>query len=166
MNFVASIKQRFPNAFYKSKVLEIGSYNVNGSIRLLFDYPELYIGLDLAPGKDVDVVCRGHEYDTTLRFDTVISTECFEHDPHWYYTFLNMHRLARRNACVIFTCAANNRHEHGTPRTTPSDSALASDYYKNLNVLDFETSYNLREMFSDYSFQARDNDLYFFGVKR
>jgi SAM-dependent methyltransferase len=165
-DFVASVRQRFPAAFDHTMVLEVGSYNVNGSVRQFFLEPTLYIGIDLAPGKDVDIVCSGHEYNPTLRFDVVISTECFEHDPNWYYTFINMHRLCNPQGLVIFTCAAANRHEHGTPRTSPTDSALATDYYKNLNVLDFETSYPLRTMFSDYMFQARENDLYFSGIKR
>lgn len=164
--FVALTKLRNHQYFNNTSVLEIGSYNVNGSVRQFFDNPKEYIGLDLAPGKDVDVVCHGADYAPGRQFDVVISTECFEHDSRWYLTFENMIELCRPGGLVIFTCAANNRHEHGTPRTTPQDSAMATDYYKNLNVVDFEKKWNMKFDFSHYCFEARDHDLYFWGVKR
>lgn len=165
--FIARTRLRFLDHFTKkNKVLEVGSYNVNGSVREFFIDPLLYIGLDVASGKDVDQVCHGADYETTDCFDVVISTECFEHDIRWDETFANMCKLCRPGGLVIFTCAAANRHEHGTPRTTPQDSALATEYYKNLNVKDFELRFDLRHYFSHYCFEARENDLYFFGVKR
>ena len=36
-------------------VLDIGSLNVNGSVRHLFTDAEKYIGIDFREGKDVDV---------------------------------------------------------------------------------------------------------------
>lgn len=164
--FIFQTKRRFPLSFKGGKVLEVGSCNINGSVKEFFEAPELYIGLDLAPGRDVDIVCHGADYRTTELFDVVISTECFEHDCRWSDTFENMIRLCRSGGLIIFTCAANKRHEHGTPRTTPQDSALATDYYKNLNVYDFERRFDLRSDFSWYGFEARQNDLYFFGIKK
>lgn len=166
MWFVAGVRYRFPTFFHQSTVLEVGSYNVNGSVRQLFTESKRYVGIDLAPGKDVDVVCAGHAYDTDIQFDTVISTECFEHDPNWALTFLNMHRLCKPEGLVIFTCAAADRHVHGTLEIAPQDSALPTNYYKNLNVIDFELAFTLRAMFSDYIFEARHADLYFYGIKR
>lgn len=166
MNFVEGVKRRFPAFFEHVAVLEVGSYDVNGSVKQFFDSPLFYTGLDLAPGKGVDVVCAGHLFDYPVPYDTVISTECFEHDPMWYYTFKNMHRLCRQGGLVLFTCAGHQRHEHGTPRTTPQDSALATDYYENRYALDFETRFPLVQMFSHYCLETREADLYFFGVKR
>lgn len=62
-------------------VIEAGSYNVNGSIRDLFD-GTLYLGFDERPGPDVDRVMSAHE---THRFgynyaDMVLSTSMLEHD--------------------------------------------------------------------------------------
>lgn len=163
--FIGQVKQRFPSSFIGGKVLEVGSYNVNGSVREFFWGPLKYIGLDLAPGKDVDVVCNGAEYKTEERFDVVISTECFEHDRRWVETFNNMMQLVKRGGLIIFTCASHNRHEHGTPRTSPFDSALATEYYRNLNVFDFEREWHLNTLFSWYCFEARENDLYMWGVR-
>lgn len=165
-DFILRTKERFTFHFLGGKILEVGSYNVNGSVREFFEAPDMYVGLDLAPGKDVDVVCHGADFKTIYRFNVVISTECFEHDRRWPETFANMMKLCTSGGLVVFTCAANQRHEHGTPRTTPQDSALATDYYRNLNAVDFERIFDLKQEFSWYMWEARDHDLYFAGVKR
>ncbi|MDB0050250.1 hypothetical protein N9F31_02215, partial [Pseudomonadales bacterium] len=43
-------------------VLEIGSYDVNGSIRSLFN-AQNYVGVDLVEGPGVDVVAGGQSLD-------------------------------------------------------------------------------------------------------
>lgn len=166
MQFVTRTRLRFIDHFANTKVLEVGSYNINGSVREFFIEPTMYVGLDLAPGKDVDVVCNGADYRSDTLFDVVVSTECFEHDSRWDETFANMIRLCRSGGLVLFTCASHGRQEHGTPRTTPQDSALATEYYRNLNVIDFEDASDLVEYFSCYSFEVCGADLYFWGVKR
>ena len=58
-------------------VLEIGSYDVNGSIRSLFD-TEHYVGVDLVAGPGVDVVADGQSVDyPDATFDVVLSCEVF-----------------------------------------------------------------------------------------
>jgi len=43
-----------------------------------------YIGLDVAPGNGVDIVCEGQNYDAPDEsFDVVISCEVMEHNPFW-----------------------------------------------------------------------------------
>lgn len=163
--YVNSLRDRLPRFFHNSRVLEVGSYDVNGSIRHFFEEPVSYIGIDLAPGKAVDMVCHGADFHSDEYFDVVASTECFEHDPRWMETFTNMIELCRSGGLVFFTCAANHRQEHGTPRTSPNDSAKATEYYRNLNIEDFDHRL-LRNRFAWYLFEANGNDLYFAGVKR
>ena len=101
-----------------SRVLEIGSYDVNGSVRTLFATSTDYVGVDLSEGPGVDVVSFGHELALPDdAFDLAVSAECFEHDPHWAETFANMVRLTRPGGMVVFTCATRGRPEHGTRRT-------------------------------------------------
>ena len=119
MSFVESVKRKFPDNFVSSKVLEVGSYNVNGSVRQFFDNC-VYVGLDVFPGNCVDVVCSGHLYGASDNtFDCCISCECFEHNPFWKETFLNMFRMLKSGGILIFTCATTGRPEHGTKRTSP-----------------------------------------------
>jgi hypothetical protein len=118
--FVASVKEKYPHFFNSVPVLEVGSLDINGSVRQFFTDCD-YTGIDLAEGPSVDIVAQGQDFDLPDKtFVTSISGECFEHNPYWSETFMNMHRLT--SGILIFTCATEGRHEHGTARTTPSDS--------------------------------------------
>ncbi len=168
-NFIQHVKDNFPKSFENVDVLEVGSLNINGTVRDFFMNPKSYIGLDLMEGKDVDVICPGNEYNgADNSFDTVISTECFEHDKNWVMTFLNMHRMVKVGGLVVFTCASTGRHEHGTIATTPQDSPATTDYYKNLTEEDFMVAFHLDDMFKEYRFMYNEVtcDLYFWGVKK
>ena len=153
------------------KVLEIGSYDVNGSIRGLFENTD-YTGVDMTDGPGVDMVGSGHTINfIDESFDILISCECFEHNPYWVETFLNMHRMTKKNGLVVVSCASRGRLEHGTARTDPADSpgtqSVGIDYYRNLNANDFKKSINLSSLFKIYKFYyaAKSRDLYFIGWK-
>jgi hypothetical protein len=65
------------------RILDVGSFDVNGTYRPLFDEPHWeYVGLDVAPGPGVDVVVRrlyGWKEISSRSFDVVISGQAFEH---------------------------------------------------------------------------------------
>ena len=168
IKFFQSVKQQYPRFFDSKKVLEIGSYNVNGTVRTFFNNCQ-YTGIDLAPGKDVDIVSSGHLFkpEDGKPFDVVISTECFEHNEYWLETLKNMVSLCNPEGIVIITCASRHRKEHGTKRKSPSNSlsSVFSDYYKNLSIKDFVTAFDFDSVFWKYSFTIRGNDLYFYGIK-
>lgn len=172
IDFVTSVKNQFPQFFDNQKVLEVGSYNINGSVRPLFTNCE-YLGIDVGEGKDVDLVAMGHTFDAPdSSFDVTISCECFEHNPEWIATFQNMIRMTRSGGLVLMTAATTGREEHGTSRTTPINSphtvALGWDYYKNLTVQDFTDNFNLRDFFSGHVFQINPYscDIYFYGIRK
>ncbi|SRR5260221_10989031 len=97
IEFVSQLRAAFPEFFMSARVLEIGSLDINGSIRRIFEGAGSYTGLDVGPGPGVDVVCQGQDYDAPSDgFDTVISCEVMEHNPYWVATLANMIRLCRR----------------------------------------------------------------------
>jgi SAM-dependent methyltransferase len=154
-----------------ARVLEIGSYDVNGSLRGLFATAAEYTGVDLKEGPGVDLVAFGHEIDAPDgSYDVTLSGECFEHDPHWQDTFVNMARMTRPGGLVAFSCASRGRPEHGTTRTDKGDSpgtqSRGLDYYRNLTVADFE-ELPLSSMFSRWKFWYLPThfDLYFVGAR-
>jgi len=168
--YIASVRQRFPEFFKGGRVLEIGSLNINGTVRQFFDANE-YVGVDVGEGPGVDVVISGHEYNSEQLFDCCISCECFEHNPFWEETFLNMVRLCRKDGLVVFTCATTGRPEHGTERTTPQDSPLTIakgwSYYRNLTQEDFLSAIDFKKFFKEMQFATNKEscDLYFEGIK-
>jgi len=171
--FIAEIRDRFPDFFKFPKLLEVGSYDVNGSIRSIIQNTSQHIGLDVAPGKGVDLVVGGQEFDgPSNHFDVVISSECFEHNPYWLETFINMIRMCKHNGIVIFTCATTGRAEHGTSRTSPTHSLTTSvgwEYYKNLTAEDFTSKIDFNLHFNEWNFRTVHwelQDLYFYGIKK
>ena len=171
-DFLHTLKSSLPQFFADSKVLEIGSLDINGSIRDFYTNCD-YVGIDIGEGKGVDVVCEGQKYNAPSNsFDQVISCEVMEHNPHWRQTLENMIRLCRPGGLVVMTCASTGRPEHGTTRTTIDDSPLTNaagwDYYKNLTAEDFSSSINLSSSFEKYYLGVSwvGYDLCFFGIKR
>ena len=163
--FFGNLKLSLPECFRKKRVLEVGSLDINGSLRGLFDECE-YLGVDLAPGKGVDLVSHGHLLTFPDRhFDVCISSECFEHDRYWKETFLNMVRMSK--TMVAFSCAGPLRAEHGTTRTSPADSPFTNDYYENRTRQDFEAldlanDFNLWEFYEN----QMPSDLFFVGMRK
>lgn len=166
--FFKQVRKTFPDHFKWSNVLEVGSLDINGSVRPLFENCN-YVGVDLDLGPGVDLAVQGQEVAfPSNSMDVTISAECFEHNPYWEETFLNMKRMTKDGGLITFTCAGLNRPEHGTARTDAGSSPLTTnagwDYYRNLEETDFDAGmlYGL-----DYQFfyNPGAQDLYFVGIK-
>lgn len=171
-DFVRTVSNSLPSFFSEVKVLEVGSLNINGTVRDFFSNCE-YLGIDIAPGKGVDLVCEGQRFDAPdSSFDQVISCEVMEHNPHWKETFNNMIRVCKPGGLVTMTCATTGRPEHGTTRSSPTKSPLTVeqgwDYYRNLHSKDFRSACNLERDFVQHQFWTnwRSFDLCFVGLKR
>lgn len=167
-DFFTETKNKFPQYFNNVSVIEMGSLNINGTVRDFYENVTEYVGVDLDEGPGVDLVCQAQNVNfDDESFDVAVSAECFEHNPYWLETFVNMHRIAK--SFVVFTCAGEGRPEHGTTRTTPGNSpfTLQWNYYRNLTEKDFDSALDLNSMFSEYEFSYNPHaqDLYFWGVK-
>jgi SAM-dependent methyltransferase len=172
IEFLDKLRKMFPDAFAAGRILEIGSLDINGSVRSFFDGCD-YLGIDVAAGPGVDLVCQGQDYDgADASFDTVVSCEVMEHNPWWRETFLNMLRVCKPGGLVIMTCASTGRPEHGTSRTTPDSSpltvALGWEYYRNLTAGDFAEAVELDALLHPFAFfgNRESCDLYFAGFRR
>ncbi|MEB3302550.1 MAG: class I SAM-dependent methyltransferase [Cyanobacteriota bacterium] len=170
-DFVQAVASRLPGFFRDVKVLEVGSLNINGTVRDFFSNCD-YTGIDVAPGKDVDVVCQGQDFNAEDgSFDQVISCEAMEHNPYWKETISNMIRVCRPGGLITLTCATTGRPEHGTTRTSPWHSPLTVDqgwdYYQNLKVRDFIRACDLNSAFTSYRFWVNwtSFDLFMIGLK-
>jgi len=97
------------------RVLEVGSYNVNGSVKPLFAGAAEYIGVDMREGKDVDYVRKASELWPEFRqFDIVVSTEMLEHDPAFWLSMRDMGLVLKTGGHLILTARGNGfpLHEH------------------------------------------------------
>lgn len=172
--FCTKVKSLLPAYFDNKLVLDVGSLDINGSNRYLFDNCSYY-GIDVGEGTNVDFVSKAHEFwmpDET--YDVIISTECFEHDMFYDLSIENIVRMLKKDGLFIFTCATEGRPEHGTTRTSPEDAPLLasygewSDYYKNLTEQDIRAVIDIETIFKQFAFEVNDSshDLYFWGVKK
>lgn len=141
LEFVGSVQDKFPNYFVGVRVLEVGSRDVNGSVRGLFLRCD-YVGIDCASGKGVDHVTLAHDYRPLdgRPFDTVVTTEALEHDPFWARSVRHcVEVLLRPGGLFIATWASPLRPEHGTRATVPYEGIYGPDpdYYRGISPEEF-----------------------------
>lgn len=86
----------------RGRTLEVGSADVNGSLRPEMEGP--YTGVDLRPVAGVDVVADGHYLPfRQRRFDTVVCTETLSHDPAFWVTLREINRVMRVGGHLLLT---------------------------------------------------------------
>lgn len=130
------------------KILDIGSMDVNGSYKSLFQKSKWeYTGCDLEQGKNVDVVLSQPYYWGDIEsqsYDVVVSGQVFEHIEYFWITIMEICRVTKEEGyiCII---APSSGHEHRYPVDCwrfyrDGFSALAK--YANLKLIDAYTDWN------------------------
>lgn len=174
-DFTLFVKQYLTNYFSDKKVLDVGSGDINGNNRFLFTNCE-YEGNDVFQARNVTIVSPTSTLPFAPNtFDTIVSTECFEHDPEFAASIRKIVDMLKPGGLFAFTCASTGRGEHGTRRTTPENSFGAiggvevwMDHYKNITYDDLKEAIPITDVFSQYAvyFNSSMCDLYFWGIKR
>jgi SAM-dependent methyltransferase len=163
--FVKSVRRRHPWYFFRSRVLEVGSMIINGSIRKQF-FACRYKGIDLAPGPGVDLVHDMSNPGYWGLFDVVISLEVLEHAQKWRTVVKNMYDCVKPGGLLIITCAGPARAEHGTERTDAGSSPHTNGYYENIGLEDLSMYVEPHQFKEYYIAERRDRmDLVFYGIK-
>lgn len=161
------MRRDYPKSFRRCRVLEIGSLNLNGSVRRFFEGCE-YTGIDCHAGKDVDIVTLAHDFDGGP-FDTIISCEAFEHDPHLRETLAAAYRLLDTDGLFVATWAGPARPEHGTRASNGKVWGPDGDYYRGVSADEFLTLIGGRFFPRQISIKpdkdGGEEDVYFWGVK-
>jgi SAM-dependent methyltransferase len=128
------------------KVLDVGSYDVNGTYKMCFDERRFdYIGLDMEKGPNVDIVPESPyswkeiEDDT---YDVIISGQAFEHIEFFWITVAEMVRVLKKDG-ILCLIAPQGFGEHRCPVDCWrffTDGMIALARYTNLNVLHAHTN--------------------------
>ena len=96
-------------------ILDLGSQDINGSYRPLFAEPAWrYLGVDMAPGNNVDVVLRNpylwNEF-APGSFDVIISGQTFEHTEFFWLTMQQIARALKPGGiCCILAPSSGPEH--------------------------------------------------------
>lgn len=97
-------------------ILDVGSMDVNGTLRPFAPQGSTYVGVDISFGPGVDIVLDDpHEFPQrdTNAFDLVVSTSCFEHDEFFWLTFGEMARVVKPGGFIYLSAPVNGPvHNH------------------------------------------------------
>lgn len=112
MEWTATAVEQFGLA--EGRTLELGSRDVNGSVRKLFTGE--YTGIDHEHGPGVDVVMSASSLGfPDASFDTVVSTSMLEHDPAFWRTLPEVARVLRTGGHFILTTVSVPFPVHDEP---------------------------------------------------
>jgi SAM-dependent methyltransferase len=93
-------------------VLEIGSRDLNGSVRPLFASAASYTGIDVEAGPGVDVQADGTEFVPAEPPSVVVCMEVLEHTPAGQDLIEHAARQLRPDGWLLLTCATYPRAAH------------------------------------------------------
>jgi SAM-dependent methyltransferase len=147
----------------RHSVIELGSRTVagdwpySGPVRPLFGDVDSYVGVDIAPGPNVDVVADAAiwPFYVFTDVDTVVCCETLEHTPVAEAICANAHRLLKVGGVFLLTAAGEGRAPHsavdgGPLRAVDSDGML--EFYRNVSRDD------LRRWLRDFGVVLIDTD--------
>lgn len=116
-------------------VVDIGSQDVNGSLRTVTPKRFDYIGVDFQAAPNVDLVLEEpYKFpfsDNTA--DIVVSSSCLEHSEFFWLTFLEMVRIAKPNGLIYLNVPSDGQY-HAYPVDCwrfKIDAAFALSRYAN-----------------------------------
>ena len=94
-------------------VLEIGSLDINGSVRPIFTtHVKTYLGIDAQEGPGVDYVCDASGFHTGPIWDVIVCAEVFEHTPVWEEIVKLSYKNLVDGGLFIATMAGEGRPQH------------------------------------------------------
>ena len=112
-------REKYLDPAARLRIVELGARDVNGTLRELFDRPPLwtYLGADLDPGPNVDVVLADPyvwpELIEAKRFDVVLASSVLEHVGRpWQWMRSIASILKYGGYCYILTHNTWEFHEH------------------------------------------------------
>jgi SAM-dependent methyltransferase len=119
-------------------ILEVGSRNVNGSLRPIFELwnPSKYVGIDIQKGSGVDIICAAEEIVEKFgenSFDIVVSSDALEHIFNWKDAISNIKNVCKVGGKLLISVPSIGFPNHFFP----------NDFWR------YQTD-DLRNIFSDF----------------
>lgn len=146
------------------KILDVGSFDVNGNYADLFKEEKwTYYGADMAGGKNVDILLTS-PYDWNCiadnSYDIVVSGQAYEHIEYFWITILQINRVLKVGGlCCIIAPAGGPEHSYPTDcwRYYPDGLKTVAKWGK-MKVLEASTQWQ-SENYADGSDQWKDSML-------
>jgi len=93
-------------------IVDIGSEDVNGSLRSIAPSNNTYVGVDFAKAKGVDIVITD-PYSLPFNnetVDVVVSSSCFEHSEFFWLVFNEMLRILKPSGLIYMNVPSNGAY--------------------------------------------------------
>ncbi len=143
------------------RVCELGSFDVNGSVRDLFPGAE-YVGVDSRPGPGVDIAADAADWPGNGRpFDCVVCTEVLEHTPRAEEIVRNAFRLLDPGGVLIVTAAAPGREPHDI-----DGGEIGGEWYANVDPGELRHLLHTQAAFALVDAGENPGDVYAIAFKR
>lgn len=148
----------------RAPVYEIGSRNINGTVRGLFRHLGAYLGVDVMPGPDVDLVVDAATYTPPMHPATVVCCEVLEHTSNAEAIVRKAASVLEPGGLLIVTTAGDGREPHSAIDGGP---IRPGEFYRNLTIGELQAWAKAAGV-EAVRMTATDNygDLYFVGRKR
>lgn len=152
------------------KVLDVGSYSVNGSYRELFNGKNVdYVGLDIVEGPNVDLVASdpySWDFIEDESFDYIISGQAFEHIEYPWLTIKQIYKKLKMGGIICIT-APNSAEEHKYPLDCYryfADGFAALARWAGFKVIDVTVA-GIPKRNASMDWDSYDNDVYLIAIK-
>jgi hypothetical protein len=159
MSFVASAVRTYDA---RGPVYEIGSKNINGTVRVLFPGDD-YLGIDVVAGPCVDVVADGATYVPPTTPATVVCCEVLEHTEWAGAIVTQAAKVLGDGGLLIISCAGDGRAPHSA---VDGGRLRQGEFYDNLSreqVADWARTAGIAEL--PQPCDSHPGDTYFVGRK-
>ena len=102
---ISALVDRFMDKIKEYSILDVGSYDINGNYKAIFNYPGWkYTGVDIVVGPNVDYVIQPYQWDIpTESYDVVVSGQCLEHVEMPWLWIKEAERVCKKDGLVILT---------------------------------------------------------------
>ena len=140
-------RMRKEHVHQAGRVIDIGSLNVNGTVKHLFSDATEYIGIDFRAGKDVDIVCNAHDlvpdhiYPGSVA--TVVCMNMLEHDDQFWLTLEQIDAMLIKGG-YLYLCIPTftfPQHDHPRDYWRAGVDAFHDVLLKGFKILNIETVY-------------------------
>jgi len=129
LQYVAWARSQCPDPV---RVLELGSYNVNGSVRTLWPANVGWYGIDVRPGPGVDEVADARDFDGEGQYDLVVCTEMLEHCEFGGKVLKSAYKSLTPGGNLIATMAGEGRIPHNGDGDHFDPTEPGAEFYANV----------------------------------
>jgi len=153
IELMRNFTERYLDKNLSLNILDVGSYNVNGSYKSLFKNDSWsYCGLDMVNGSNVDVVSKSaYDFGLDRQFDVVISGNCLEHVEAPWKWIKEVEKITKEGGlvCIITPFSiGEHRYPFDCWRILPDGYKYLLEHESNFTVL--ESKVNIIEQETKY----------------